>query len=68
LVLYGERDTNVDSKKSAARLRALSKPNIDVRIYKGSGHALEDPPGEGNSIFREDALEDIQDFIREAVE
>lgn len=64
LVLYGEHDTNVPSTKSAELLRSLGKPNIDVRIYDGSGHALEDPPGKGNSIFRTDALEDIRDFIR----
>lgn len=63
LVLYGELDTNVPAERSAARMRSLHKPNIDVRIYAGSGHALEDPPGQGNRIFRDDALEDIRDFI-----
>jgi dipeptidyl aminopeptidase/acylaminoacyl peptidase len=62
-VLYGEKDTNVPSARSAARLISLSKPNIEVKIYPGSGHALEDPPGEGNSIFRSDALWDIVNFI-----
>jgi dienelactone hydrolase len=66
LVLYGEGDTNVNSKTSAARLRALGKPNIEVRMYEGSGHALEDPPGQGNNIFRRDALDDIKDFIQDA--
>ncbi len=64
LVLYGENDTNVPSRKSAEILRSLGNPNIDVRIYEGSGHALESPAGEGQSIFREDALRDIRDFIR----
>jgi uncharacterized protein len=63
LVLYGENDTNVPSVESAAILRSLSNPNIDVRIYAGSGHALESPEGKGSSIFREDALRDIRDFI-----
>jgi len=63
LVLYGENDTNVPSSKSAAILRSLGKSNIDVRIYKGSGHALESPEGMGRRIFREDALRDIRDFI-----
>ncbi len=63
LVLYGELDTNVPSSESAEILRSFGKPNIDVRIYKGSGHALESPTGEGNSIFREDALRDIRDFV-----
>ncbi len=63
LVLLGQDDTNVPSAESAARLRSLGKSNIDVRIYEGSGHPLEDPEGTGNSIFREDALKDIRDFI-----
>ena len=64
LVLYGENDTNVPSRKSAEILRSLGNPNIDVKIYEGSGHALESPAGAGKSIFREDALRDIRDFIR----
>jgi dienelactone hydrolase len=63
LVLYGENDTNVPSSESAAILRSLGNPNIDVKIYEGSGHALESPEGKGRSIFREDALRDIRDFI-----
>jgi dienelactone hydrolase len=63
LVLYGENDTNVPSIRSAEVLRSLGNQNIDVRIYGGSGHALESPEGKGNSIFREDALRDIRDFI-----
>jgi dienelactone hydrolase len=63
LILYGQEDTNVASSRSADRLRALGKANIDVRIYAGSGHALESPQGAGKSIFREDALSDIRDFI-----
>ena len=64
LVLYGEKDKNVPSLKSAEILRSLGRPNIDVKVYEGSGHALESPAGEGQSIFREDALRDIRDFIR----
>ena len=63
LVLYGETDTNVPSSESAAILRSLDKANIEVRIYEGSGHALESPEGEGNSIFREDAMRDIRDLV-----
>ncbi len=66
LVLYGQEDTNVPSTESAARLRSLDKSNITVKIYEGSGHPLEDPEGEGNSVFREDALRDIRDFIYSA--
>lgn len=63
LVLYGENDSNVPSSESAAILRSLGNPNIEVKIYEGSGHALESPEGKGSSIFREDALRDIRDFI-----
>ena len=63
LILYGQNDTNVPSERSAERLRSLNKPNIEVKIYQGSGHALEDPIEEGNSVFREDALRDIRNFI-----
>jgi dienelactone hydrolase len=63
LVLYGENDTNVPSSESARILESLGKPNIRVKIYPGSGHALESPTGEGNSIFRQDALKDIRDFV-----
>jgi pimeloyl-ACP methyl ester carboxylesterase len=63
LALFGEVDTNVPSARSAERLRGLNKPGITVRIYEGSGHALQDPPGNGNSLLREDALTDIRDFI-----
>ena len=63
LVLYGEIDSNVPSAESATLLRALNKPNIVVRIFEESGHALEDPVGQGNSVFREEALRDISAFI-----
>jgi dienelactone hydrolase len=63
LVLYGQNDTNVPSIRSAEALRSLGNRNIDVRIYEGSGHALESPESAGNSIFREDALRDIRGFI-----
>lgn len=63
LVLYGEDDTNVPTQRSAELLRALDNPNIEVRVYAGSGHALESPVGAGNNIFRSDALRAIRDFI-----
>lgn len=65
LVLYGADDTNTPTAASAARLRSLNKANIDVLIFAGSGHALEDPPGTGNRIFRADALQEIRAFIKE---
>ena len=67
LVLYGENDTNVSSAESVALLNSLDNPNITVNLYQNSGHALESPPGEGNSIIREDALRDIAQFIHAAV-
>ena len=67
LVLYGEDDTNVESFASVTRLRALHKSNIEVRVYEGSGHALADPVGDGDSLFRQDALRDIEEFILSAV-
>ena len=66
LVLYGQEDTNMPSEKSAARLHSLNESNIEVKIYKGSGHALQDPEGEGDSIIRKDALIDILNFINMA--
>jgi len=63
LVLYGEDDTNVPAQRSAELLRSLGNPNIEVRVYAGSGHALESPVGAGDSLFRPDALETIHDFV-----
>jgi dienelactone hydrolase len=68
LALYGRDDTNVPSADSAEILRALNNPRITVRIYEGSGHALADPVHLGDSIIREDALEDIWEFIRAVAE
>jgi hypothetical protein len=57
--LYGE-DHNL---RQLGVLQGLNKPGIEVKVYDGSGHALEDPPGLGNRLFREEALVDIRDFI-----
>ena len=48
---------------SAARLRGLNKGNIEVRIYEGSGHALEDPLGRGNDLIRAEVLAAVREFI-----
>lgn len=64
LVLYGDEDTNVNTAESTARLRSLEKSNIEVIIFEGSGHAIEDPVAQGSSIFREDALERISEFVK----
>jgi dipeptidyl aminopeptidase/acylaminoacyl peptidase len=63
LVLYGEIDTNTPSHRSVVLLRELNNPRISVRMYAGSGHALQDPEGRGDRLFRLDALADIRDFI-----
>ena len=63
LVLYGRDDTNVPSVESAARLRDTGNANIEVVIYDGSGHALEDPVGQGDSIIRDEVLTKVSDFI-----
>ena len=67
LVMYGGDDPNVPAEASKTRLDELSKENIVVKIYQGSGHALQDPPGMGNSIFRKEALMDIENFIHSVV-
>jgi len=66
LALFGTDDTNVPSAESVKRLNSLSNPRIRVKVYEGSGHALESPLGYGSSIIRSDALEDIAVFIRDA--
>jgi pimeloyl-ACP methyl ester carboxylesterase len=63
LVMYGSEDTNVPTVASKKRFETLNKENITVQIYEGSGHALQDPAGQGDSIFREDALMSISHFI-----
>jgi dienelactone hydrolase len=63
LVMYGSNDTNVPTMESKIRFELMNKENITVKIYEGSGHALQDPLGQGDSIFREDALVDITRFI-----
>lgn len=63
LVMYGGDDPNVPAEASKARLESLNKDNITVNIYEGSEHALQDPPGMGNSRFREEALTHIREFI-----
>jgi uncharacterized protein len=63
LVMLGSEDTNVPALRSKARLELLKKDNIQIRIYEGSGHALQDPEGSGNR-WRGDALADIVNFIK----
>ena len=63
LILLGAEDTNVPTTESAKRLVNLDNPHIRVEVYPGSGHALESPFGQGNSIIRKDALNEISAFI-----
>jgi dienelactone hydrolase len=63
LALFGAEDTNVPSTESAKRLVNLDNPHIRVEVYRGSGHALESPSEQGNSIIRIDALDEISGFI-----
>lgn len=63
LVLYGGEDPNTPSQASKERLESLGVENLQVVVYPGSGHALQDPPGQGDRVFREQALMDIQEFI-----
>ena len=65
LALFGADDTNVPSAVSTKRLMALNNPHVRVKVYEGSGHALESPRGHSNSIIRGDALKEISDFIRD---
>lgn len=65
LALFGADDTNVPSAESAKRLMSLNNPRIRMKVYDGSGHALESPVGTGNSIIRKDALDEIARFIQE---
>ena len=63
LALFGADDTNVPSAESAKRLMTLNNPRIHVKVYEGSGHALESPSGQGNSVIRKDVLEEISVFV-----
>jgi dipeptidyl aminopeptidase/acylaminoacyl peptidase len=63
LALFGGDDTNVPSQRSAALLRSLGRTNIEVIVFEGSGHALQDPPSRGDDYIRQDALNAISDFI-----
>jgi dienelactone hydrolase len=64
LILLGADDTNVPSAESERRLNALGKPNLRIEVYEGSGHALQDPVGRGNSIIRAEALDAIRSTVK----
>lgn len=66
LVLYGAEDTNVDTAENARLLRSLDRENLEVVVYEGSGHALEDPEGAGIRIIRQEVLERVRAFVQQA--
>ena len=66
LVLHGSDDHNVNSAESKARFEALGMDNIRVIMYEGSGHGLQDPPGTGDHLIRDEALLDMLNFINSA--
>lgn len=65
LSMFGSADTNTDTPTSVANLSALDNPHITIRVFEGSGHALEDPPDRGNRYLREDALAALRAFVLE---
>ncbi len=65
LVILGRDDTNVPTERSAARLQALGKDSLQLIVFDGSGHAVQDPPGAGDQLIRKEALAAISDFVLE---
>ncbi len=63
LAVLGSEDTNVPSAESAARLEGIGSDSIQVIVYEGSGHALQDPPGQGDRLIRAEALDAIAGFV-----
>ena len=63
LALLGANDTNVPVAETAARLRELGNPRIEIRIFDGSGHVLEDPVDAGTRIVRDDAADAVANFV-----
>ena len=63
LAILGRDDTNVPSAESAARLDALQNDAIQVIVYDGSGHAIQDPPSQGDRLIRSEALDAISEFV-----
>lgn len=66
LFQLGAEDTNTDTATTVARLASLEDPAIRVEVYPGSGHALEQPVGEGDALVRPEALRDLTSFVAEA--
>jgi pimeloyl-ACP methyl ester carboxylesterase len=67
LFQFGDADTNVDTAGSVARLRTLERPDVRIEVYAGSGHALQQPPDQGDAVIRPEALRDLVDFIDDQI-
>lgn len=66
LFQLGTDDTNVDTATSVARVRSLQQSNMHIHTYGGSGHAIEQPPDQGDALIRPEALNDLNRFIDRA--
>ncbi len=66
LFQLGAADTNTDSAGTVRRLGTLGDTDVTIEVYPGSGHALEQPRGQGDALVRPDALEDLTRFIDHA--
>lgn len=63
LVLLGGDDTNTHTRMGVERFKTLDKANIDVIVFDGSGHALQDPAGRGNDYIRHEARDAMASFV-----
>ncbi|MDJ0814185.1 MAG: alpha/beta fold hydrolase [Woeseiaceae bacterium] len=66
LAIFGRDDTNVPSERSAARLEALGRDSLQIIMFDGSGHAVQDPAGRGDSLIRKEALDAIARHVTES--
>ena len=66
LIILGRDDTNVPSVESAARLDAVESDYLRIITYDGSGHAIQDPRGQGDRLIRSEALDAITRFVHES--
>lgn len=64
LVLYGQEDKNVPVMKSKSNLELINNQFIQINLYPGSDHAIQDPEGSGSQIIREEVLTEISSFIK----
>lgn len=62
LLLFGEADTNVPTAKSVSLIGELDNPRLVVKVFEGSGHAIEDPEIKGTRVIRKDASAAVADL------